>query len=97
MRGWGDKKWLWSEKKISVSSGSLCPSAMMSHPHLPKDGEEAVTAWGEGREGRRVGWWGDLPLSTHDSKTRGEWGWARGWEKTTQTNILKTFCQAHQN
>lgn len=34
------KKWLWSEKKISVSSGSLCPSMMMmSHPRLPKDGE----------------------------------------------------------
>lgn len=26
-----DKKWLWSEKKISVSSGSLCPLVMMRH------------------------------------------------------------------
>lgn len=58
-------------------------------PHLPKDREEAVTAWGVrgGEEGGR--WWGCLPLSTHDSKTCREWGWARGVGKDNPNKHLE--------
>lgn len=72
------KKWFWSEKKISVSSGSLCPSMMINRPHLPKDGEEAVTAWGEGCDERKGVGGMRLPLSTHDSKMRRERGVGEG-------------------
>lgn len=88
----GVKKWLWSEKKIIVRSGSaLC---------LHDDDEPASEKRGRLRlhDGGGGGWGGEL--ATVDPRlrdTRGIKGWARGWEETTQTNILKTFCQVHQN
>lgn len=74
-----DKKWLWSEKKISVSSGSLCPLVMMRHSSPPK---KAVTALGWGVEG-------GMPLSTHNSKTCEERGWAKGVGKDNPNRHLE--------
>lgn len=72
---WGsDKKWLWSEKKISVSSGSLCPPRQDDEALLPPAKEAAVTVVGRaarGREGWRRGACHSRPTTPRRAEKQG--------------------------
>lgn len=97
----GGSKRSCGQKRRSLSGQvALCVSVMMMSPPPPSSENRGRLRLCDGGRRRRRGgrmWCGHATLDPRLQDTWGEQGWARGWEKTTQTNVLKTFCQVHQN